>query len=386
MTDDVPSRRPECPRCGRPQAVCWCRDLPQLATRTNVVFLQHRREAACKVGTARMASLCLPGSHVFVGMTFDDDPWVREVLSDPARPPVLLFPGPDAPDILLHPPAGPVTLVVIDGTWSQAGKMVRESPLLQSLPRYAFTPPAASTYRIRTEPAAECVSTIEALAYVLGVLEGDPERFKALLKPFGTMVDFQVAHAERCHQPRVRVRRRRKAPPPGPPTLLRDRPDDLILAAGESNAWPRRDATGIPDELVHWVALRPATGERFEAIVAPRHALCPSAELHAEVPAADLVAGESWASFAARWAAFLRPTDVLCTWGTYYSGLVASEGGALPDERLDVRHSLRGTIGHRVGSLEGFAEAIGFAQTGRGRAGVRLALLEGVIAWMLRQQ
>ena len=53
--------------------------------------------------------------------------------------------------------------MVVDGTWSQAKKVVRENPLLSSLPRYAFQPPAPSEYRIRREPQENYVSTIEAL-------------------------------------------------------------------------------------------------------------------------------------------------------------------------------------------------------------------------------
>src|SRR5204863_4222267 len=105
----------------------------------------------------------------------------------------LLYPGPGARDILREPPAHPVTLVVVDGTWSQAKTVVRDNPILRALPRYAFATPEPSQYRIRREPRAEYVSTIEALMYVLGVLEGQPERFRALLEPLRTMVDNQLA-------------------------------------------------------------------------------------------------------------------------------------------------------------------------------------------------
>jgi DTW domain-containing protein YfiP len=188
---------------------CWCQDLPVVETGTRVVFVQHPKEARMKVGTARMAHLCLPNSELYVGAFWDDDPRLDPILSDTERPAVLLFPGPDAVDVLAGSLAGPVTLVVVDGTWSQAGKMVRRNPRLAALPRVAFTPPKASDYRIRREPRPECVSTIEALVHVLGALEGNPEGPMALLEPFRKMVDFQVDCATRMHCPRVRMRRRR---------------------------------------------------------------------------------------------------------------------------------------------------------------------------------
>ena len=52
---------------------------------------------------------------------------------DPARTPILLYPGDGATDIARHPPPGPVTLIVVDGTWSQTKKVVRTNPILSSL-------------------------------------------------------------------------------------------------------------------------------------------------------------------------------------------------------------------------------------------------------------
>ena len=79
------------------------------------------------IGTARMATLCLPGAELHVGVRWDDETLGR-VLEDPARPPVLLYPGEGAVDVLTDPPRGPVTLVVVDGTWWQAKKIVAREP------------------------------------------------------------------------------------------------------------------------------------------------------------------------------------------------------------------------------------------------------------------
>ncbi len=383
--DPSPVARKTCPRCRRPDAACWCADLPVVPTRTHVVFLQHPRESRVAVGTARMAHLCLPNSELHVGIEWEEDPGFRKAISDPLRPAVLLFPGPEAPDILLGPPGHPVTLVVVDGTWSQAAKLVHRNQSLRALPRYAFRPPSASEYRIRREPAEDCVSTIEALVHVLGVLEADAEGMRSLLAPFRRMVDFQVRHAEVCHAPRTRVRRRPAPPPPALPAALTSRPGDLLCVAGEANAWPRAAATGIPDELVHWVAVRPATGQRFEAILAPRRPLAPSAAGHCEIPAQRLLAGESWESFAARWASFLRPSDVLCSWGCHSTGLVTNEGGCLPEVRIDVRQVLREFHRRKIGSLEDWQAAHGgpTEACGQGRAGTRLGMLTDVIARLL---
>ena len=52
--------------------MCYCAALPQLDTATRVVILQHSRERHMALGTAGMASLCLPQASLHVGMRWDD--------------------------------------------------------------------------------------------------------------------------------------------------------------------------------------------------------------------------------------------------------------------------------------------------------------------------
>ncbi len=394
--------REVCMRCRRPASVCYCAHLPQLETRTKVVILQHPREREMPIGTAHMASLCLTNSEMHVGVQWENSRVMERVLSDAKRPAALLYPGEHAVDVLSAPPPGPVTLVVIDGTWSQAKKVVRSNPVLAQLPRYAFAPPAPSEYRIRREPKDDYVSTIEALVHVLGALEGEPARFEAMLTPFRAMVDAQLA----CRDSRKNDRAEGAPPrhavkPPASrarvlPGVLRDRARraDLVCVLGEANAWPYRGpkatrhpvpdlAPLYPDELVHWVAERVATGERFEALVAPRNPLAPNTCDYTDLTAEELAAGESLESALTRWQAFLREKDVLCTWGHYGASLLARSGGWLPEARVDVRAAARMFTRGRAGAVEDFITrlvpmpAVDMRER-RGRAGERVAQLVAV--------
>lgn len=342
MTEEL--FRAVCPRCRRPEVVCYCRHVRPLATRTRVVILQHPRERDVPINTARIAALCLPDAVLEVGLDWSRLP----ALSDPARPAVLLYPGEGAIDVEKEPPAGPVTLVVVDGTWAQAQSVVRKNPRLAALPRYAFRPAAPSDYRIRREPHESYVSTIEALARVLGALEGDPERFATMLDPFRAMVEAQLEYARgrrgsSRHAPARRARAERPRLAPGPLRALHARAADLVCVHGEANAWPyrTREKAEHPDELVQWVARRLSTGETFEAIVAPRAPLAPSTAWHMGVPAATLLAGEDLSAFRARWSAFLRPTDALASWGRYAPALLARAGGEAPSTCFDLRGLVR---------------------------------------------
>lgn len=385
--------RAVCPRCERPTRVCYCAHLTSIDTRTRVVLLQHPREEDMAIGTARMASLCLPNSEMHVGVDFETSPELERALSDPDRPAALLYPSDGAVDLFTDPPKGPITLVVVDGTWWQARKLVRKNPRLAALPRYAFKAPTPSEYRIRREPDEAYVSTIEALVHVLGVLEGDAERLRALLVPFRAMIDAQIEFATSVRGARVR---HNKGPVPVKrprvPVVLGEHPERIVCITGEANAWPYRNSdlrTSYREELVHFVAHRPHTGETLDVIVKPRNPLAPSTAPHVGLTPESLEDGAPLAELFERWRAFVRDDDVVCSWGHYAVGIflaaAASAEGAppaatLPSTRLDLRQISRVLLKGRAGTMEAVLEKLavdtaGLTPLARGRAGARAAQL-----------
>ncbi len=370
--------RAVCARCRRPTSVCYCKHLSSIDTRTRIVLLQHPRERDMAIGTARMASLCLPNSELHVGVHWQGSPALARALSDPSRPAALLYPGENAIDVGTHPPPGPVTLVVVDGTWWQAKKLVRENPELASLPRYTFTTPTPSEYRIRKEPNDAYVSTIEALVHVLGALEGDKERFRALLLPFRAMIDAQIACEKLVGSGRVRHPKKQRPFKPRVPTHLGEHAKDLVCVVGEANAWPYscpERALSLPDELVHWVAHRLSTGETFDFVIAPKNPLAPKTASYVGLSSDELARGGSMAQLFDRWRGFLRESDVICSWGRYATALFVASGGYLPATRFDLRQVARVFTSGKVGTLEEFARSVGEPPTslGVGRGGMRVA-------------
>jgi len=346
-----------------------------------VVLLQHPRERDMPIGTARMANLSLPNSELHVGIDWQRSSALLTAISDPLRPALLLYPGDESIDVDQQPPVGPVTLVVVDGTWSQAKKMIRENPILNRLPRFTFQPPNPSEYRIRREPKPHCVSTIEALVFALGALEGEPERFRALLLPFRRMIDRQIELKELNHaSPSRRVIKKKRAAP-SIPVALRERPNDMVCVVGEANAWPWCAAdfrTAYPDELVHWVAQRISTGEVFEALVVPRNPLAPNTTKHISLDAERLLAGGTSEELNSRWREFIRDTDILCSWGCYATNLLASSGGYLPPLRFDLRGLAKELLKRNIGTMDRFLMSLDKNPClidASGRAGVRLGEL-----------
>jgi DTW domain-containing protein YfiP len=348
--------RAMCGHCRRPRVVCWCDYLPHLPTKTEIVILQHPREREVGIGTARMAHLALPNSTLRVGVRFDD------------LDGHLLFPGgEDVRQIV-----APRRLIVVDGTWPQARSLVKKNPSLAALPRIGFHPRRPSQYRIRREPHDFCVSTIEALAEVLGVLEG--RSYDALLEPFRVMVDRQEWYRSEVRASRHHLRARQRQRRPDLGMRLRADWPRLLCVQGEANGWPMHDPNRQDPEIVHFVACRPATGERHESIIAPRRPLAPLTPFHVEVSGERLAAGVSVGDWRESWARFYRPDDVLVQWGRFYTRLAVEDGLPLPERRIDLRGELPRKPG---GTLEDCAPAAEpFLD---GRAGRRLALLEALV-------
>jgi DTW domain-containing protein YfiP len=379
---DETSARPSCRGCGRALVTCFCDRITVLPTRTRILLLQHPREQRVAIGTARMARLALPNSQLRVGLDFAEDREVRAALAQSAAT-YVLFPGPGASPIEQLPRDLSITLIVLDGTWWQAHKLLKLNPAIAALPRVAFRPRQPSAYVIRREPADFCVSTIEALATALEVLEPDGDRFERLLDPFHAMVARQ-----RWFQSEVRSSRHHFARRPGvsPRNALAARLaadwSRLVCVHGEANAWPRHHPAREVPETVHWVAHRPATAETFEAVMAPRQVLAKDTPGHIELSPERLRAGGTVQQWHEAWQDFTRPNDILVMWGTYYRDLAAADGLSLSVRSMNLRDEVSRLLRRRFGTVEASMDSLGAKPTPLalpGRGGRRLAALVGAL-------
>lgn len=182
--------RPQCQRCLRPKTHCLCPLIPHLDSRTRVLLLQHPSEVSHALNTARLAALGLSNAELIVGEVFEDLP---TLLNRPGYQARLLFPAEDAQPLRAYTASDePLLLVVPDGTWRKARKMLHLNPLLAALPRVTLAEGGVSRYRLRKAPGPGALSTIEAIVQALETLEA-PTTFAPLLKPFEALIEGQIA-------------------------------------------------------------------------------------------------------------------------------------------------------------------------------------------------
>ncbi|WMD23271.1 DTW domain-containing protein [Achromobacter seleniivolatilans] len=178
-----------CTRCLRPESHCLCALIPSLSCRTRVLVLQHPSESRHALNTARLAVLGLVGARRLVGEYFSPEDW-----AEPGYAPRLLFPGPAAE--VLNPGYGqdldqPIQLIVPDGTWGHARKLLHINPELAALPRVMLPAGLTTRYRVRHADIPGALSTIEAVTHALNAIEA-PMNVDALLRPFEALIDGQI--------------------------------------------------------------------------------------------------------------------------------------------------------------------------------------------------
>jgi DTW domain-containing protein YfiP len=167
--------------------LCLCAQIPRVEIRHHLVVVSHVAEIFTTTGTARWIARTVPSARWEIyGAPADRDRKSRPEIPPAAR---LLFPSASAEVLTAELAAShPLTLVIPDGTWRQASKMIQRDRRLSRLSCVRLPPGPPSLYRLRTQPCADGVSTFEAAARALGILEG-PQVEARLLDIFRKMVD-----------------------------------------------------------------------------------------------------------------------------------------------------------------------------------------------------
>jgi DTW domain-containing protein YfiP len=188
-----------CPQCYLRTENCLCTTVPKLRTLTEIVIVRHRAEKRLTSNTGRIAALCLENCRIIEyggGLPFDESQLV-------AAGAALLFPG-----VSPHTPTPrPTRLIVLDATFRQARRMFKRISVLHDLPQLALAAPECAPNRLRQPPHPDGMSTIEAIAAGLSIVES-PALSEPLLACYARFV-------ERADEQRGRIRPDQPAAHPG---------------------------------------------------------------------------------------------------------------------------------------------------------------------------
>jgi DTW domain-containing protein YfiP len=170
-----------CPRCLLRKVWCLCAELPTVITRTRIDIVRHYREVTRSSNSGRLAQLALPSCRILD----HGAPGAPPVIVDP-RGACLLFPGGE----LLTADNAPERLIILDATWSQARRMRRKVRGLEAIRTVSIPPVSTDAPRMRASPGEGKVSTLEAIAHALGVIEG-----AAVREPLLALFQLAVARS-----------------------------------------------------------------------------------------------------------------------------------------------------------------------------------------------
>lgn len=191
-----------------------CEYIKPLQTKTKFVILMHTHEfKKIKNGTGHFTHLSLSNSELFVDVSFKEHKAVNKLLRDNNC--YVLYPSDES--IVLNDNPLPKNdkdnvIFLIDSTWHNARKLLRDSPNVQVLPKVSFTHTKTSNFKIKEQPMDLCLSTIESTHCVLELLtlQGNENlsvaELDGFLEPFRKMVEYQVKCIEvEKKSPRFRI-------------------------------------------------------------------------------------------------------------------------------------------------------------------------------------
>lgn len=173
-----------CSKCGLNPDLCLCSEIPSLTLKTKVCLIIHHRELKRTTNTGRLALQSLTNSEMRVRGEKDKGPLDLTDLLVPSYRSILFYPSEDSKELtveFVNQSPLPIQLIVPDGNWRQASKVASRHPELKNIERVKISEKNTATQHLRVEHFEEGMSTLEAIAKALGIIEGSEVK-EALLK------------------------------------------------------------------------------------------------------------------------------------------------------------------------------------------------------------
>ncbi|MCL1066182.1 DTW domain-containing protein [Shewanella olleyana] len=172
-----------------------------MSIKTEVIVLQHPSEVEHAKNTVKLLCLTLPATQVVVGETADDFAELQTYLQQSSKPVYLVYPNETSQSAADSGAVEDCIILLIDGTWRKAFKMLQLNPWLMALPALHIEFEGGSQYRIRKAKRSDSLSTLEATAYMLQAISPTLD-----IAPMFAAFDAMVQHKLDAMPAAVRAR------------------------------------------------------------------------------------------------------------------------------------------------------------------------------------
>jgi len=225
---------PECPDCGKPLPLCICESItPIEKNKVSLLILQHPQEQDRTLGTARLTALHFGDAVLKIGLSWPSlSKALGRPVDDPSRWAILYLGSAKVSELEteneivainrkgeIEPHQRAILgdiegIVLLDGTWSQAKALWWRNAWMLKCQRVILGPKRPSRYgKLRKEPRADGLSTIEAAAMVLAGLQKRPDIAETLNASFERLLaryrEVQATMPELAPKPKKRDWRRK---------------------------------------------------------------------------------------------------------------------------------------------------------------------------------
>ena len=225
---------PECPDCGKALPLCICESITPIENKVSLLILQHPQEQDRTLGTARLTALHFDDAVLKIGLSWPSlSKALGRPVDDPSRWAVLYLGSAKVSELdteneivainrkgEIEPHQRAILsdiegIVLLDGTWSQAKALWWRNAWMLKCQRVILGPKRPSRYgKLRKEPRADGLATIEAAATLLAGLEKRPDIAETLNGSFERLLaqyrEVQSTMPELAPKPKKRDYRRRK--------------------------------------------------------------------------------------------------------------------------------------------------------------------------------
>jgi DTW domain-containing protein YfiP len=169
----LPAFPGSCIGCRLRREECVCAHAPRLCLATRLIVIIHSKEWRRTTNTGHFARLALQGAEVRLHGSPKQQVSSAGIEAVPST--LVLYPGRGADPLSAESIASlprPLTLLVPDGNWNQTQHMMRRLPMLSQARPVCVAERGLDHPGLRRNRGADRMSTFEAIAQALGILEG----------------------------------------------------------------------------------------------------------------------------------------------------------------------------------------------------------------------